>query len=75
MTRKRKQVYVIFSVDTEHDIISRYKTRTAGWSKGVPLLFEVFDALGMRGKVCWLIEYNLKGQLQTYVQRVIERAG
>jgi len=60
MTRKHKQVYVIFSVDTEHDIISRYKTKSAGWSSGIPLLFEVFDALGMRGKVCWLIEYNLK---------------
>ena len=59
-TRKRKQVYVIFSVDTEHDIISRYKTKSAGWSKGVPLLFEVFDTSGIRGKVCWLIEYNLK---------------
>lgn len=63
MTRKRKQVYVIFSVDTEHDIISRYKTRTAGWSKGVPLLFEVFDTSGIRGKLCWLIEYNLKDSI------------
>ena len=74
MTRKPKQVYVIFSVDTEHDIIS-YKTKSAGWSKGIPLLYEVFDASEIRGKLCWLIEYNLKGQLQTYVQRVIERAG
>ena len=59
-SQKRRQVYIIFSVDTEHDIISKYKTRTAGWSKGIPLLFDIFDALGMRGKVCWLIEYNLK---------------
>lgn len=58
--QKQKQVYVIFSVDTEHDIISRYETKTAGWSKGIPLLSEVFDASGIKGKVCWLIEYNLK---------------
>lgn len=58
--QNRKQVYVIFSVDTEHDIISKYETRAAGWSKGIPLLFEIFNALGLRGKVCWLIEYNLK---------------
>jgi len=58
--QNRRQVYIIFSVDTEHDIISRYKTKTAGWSKGIPLLFEIFDSFGMRGKVCWLIEYNLK---------------
>jgi len=57
---KPKQVYVILSVDTEHDISSKYKTKTAGWSKGIPLLFEIFDASGIRGKVCWLIEYNLK---------------
>lgn len=42
-TRKPKQIYIIFSVGTEHDIIS-YKTKSAGWSKGIPLLFEVFDA-------------------------------
>jgi hypothetical protein len=59
-SQKHKQVYVIFSVDTEHDIISRYETKAAGWSKGIPLLSEVFDASGIRGKVCWLIEYNLK---------------
>lgn len=58
--QNRRQVYIIFSVDTEHDIVSKYETRTAGWSKGIPLLFEVLDASGMRGKVCWLIEYNLK---------------
>jgi len=58
--QNQRQVYIIFSVDTEHDIIAKYTTRTAGWSKGIPLLFEVFDTLGMRGKVCWLIEYNLK---------------
>jgi len=58
--KKQKQVYIILSVDTEHDIISKYRTKTAGGSKGLPLLFEVFDASGVRGKVCWLIEYNLK---------------
>ncbi len=58
--QKQKQVYVILSVDTEHDIIGRYTTKTAGWSKGIPLLFDVFDAAGLRGKVCWLIEFNLK---------------
>jgi hypothetical protein len=26
--RKQKQVYVIFSVDTEHDIVRRYATTT-----------------------------------------------
>jgi hypothetical protein len=56
----RLPAYVIFSVDTEHDIISRYETKTAGWSEGIPLLCQVFDAAGIRGKVCWLIEYNLK---------------
>lgn len=61
--QKQRQVYVIFSVDTEHDIIRKYTTRTAGWSEGIPSLFEVFDASGMRGKVCWLIEYNLKDGL------------
>lgn len=58
--QKQKQVYVILSVDTEHDIIGRYTTRTAGWSKGIALLFEVFDAAGLKSEVCWLIEYNLK---------------
>ncbi len=58
--KKQEQVYVILSVDTEHDIISKYEARAAGWSKGIPLLFEIFDASGMRSKVCWLIEYNLK---------------
>jgi len=58
-----KKTYVILSVDTEHDIIRKYKTRSAGWSEGVPLLFDVFDASGLRGKVCWLIEYNLKDSL------------
>ncbi len=58
--QKQKQVYVILSVDTEHDIIGRYTTRTAGWSKGLPLLFDVFDATRGRGKVCWLIEFNNK---------------
>lgn len=57
---RQKQVYAIMSVDTEHDIVRYYETRTAGWSKGIPLLFEVFDLLGLRGKVCWLIEYNSK---------------
>lgn len=28
--RNRRQVYIIFSVDTEHDIVSKYETRTAG---------------------------------------------
>lgn len=59
-SRKQRQVYIIFSVDTEHDIIRKYTTMAADWSKGIPLLFEIFDTLGMRGKVCWLIEYNLK---------------
>jgi hypothetical protein len=58
-SNRQKQAYVIFSVDTEHDI-SRYHTRSAGWSKGIPLLCGVFDATGLRGKVCWLIEYNVK---------------
>jgi len=58
--KTKKQIYIIVSVDTEHDIISKYSTKVAGWSKGIPLLFKVFDALGMRSKVCWLIEYNLK---------------
>ncbi len=58
--QKQSQIYVIFSVDTEHDIIRRNTTRSAGWSMGVPLLFDVFDASGLRGKVCWLIEYNIK---------------
>lgn len=58
-----KQVFIIFSIDTEHDIISKYTTKTAGWSKGIPLLIDVFDSLGMRGKVCWLIEYNLKDRI------------
>jgi hypothetical protein len=52
-------IFVIFSVDTEHDIVGRYATRSAGWSRGLPLLFETFDAAGMKGKVCWLIEYNV----------------
>lgn len=60
MGRNNRQTYVIFSVDTEHDTIANHSTRTAGWSKGIPLLCETFDVLGMRGKVCWLIEYNLK---------------
>ncbi len=61
MNRGRRQVYVILSVDTEHDVTSlKYRTKTAGWSKGIPLLFEVFDDSGVRGKVCWLIEHNLK---------------
>ena len=55
-----KRIYTIFSVDTEHDIISKYTTKTAGWVIGIPLLLQVFNALGMSGKVCWLIEYNLK---------------
>lgn len=59
-SNNRRQVYVILSVDTEHDIVAKYRTKTAGWSKGIPLLFEVFDSSGIRGKVCWLIEYNLK---------------
>lgn len=58
-----KKVYVILSVDAEHDIIDHYETRTAGWSKGIPLLFNVFDVSGLRGKVCWLIEYNLNDGL------------
>jgi hypothetical protein len=58
--KKQGQIFVIFSVDTEHDIISKYTTKTAGWSKGIPLLFEVFDASQVKGKICWLIEYNLK---------------
>ena len=58
-TKGPRPVYVILSVDTEHDITA-YGTKTAGWSKGIPLLFEVFDTSGVRGKVCWLIEYDLK---------------
>jgi len=54
-----KQIYVIISVDTEHDI-GIYRTKTAGWSKGIPLLFDVFNVSGIKGKVCWLIEYDLK---------------
>jgi hypothetical protein len=60
MDRKFKQTYIMFSVDTEHDTIKNHSTRTAGWSNGIPLLCETFDILGMRGKVCWLIEYNVK---------------
>jgi hypothetical protein len=58
--RNPKQVYVIFSVDTEHDLINKYRTKSAGWSKGIPLLFKAFDSSKLRGKVCWLLEYNLK---------------
>jgi hypothetical protein len=58
--RTDKQVYIILSVDTEHDIVARYQTRSAGWSKGIPLFFQAFDEAGVRGKVCWLIEYNVK---------------
>lgn len=58
--KEQNQVYVIFSVDTEHDITNGYTTKTAGWSKGIPLLCEVFDASGLRSNVCWLMEYNLK---------------
>jgi hypothetical protein len=57
---RQKQVYVILSIDTEHDIVSKYKTRSAGWSNGIPLLFQVFGESGVKGKVCWLIEYNVK---------------
>jgi hypothetical protein len=56
---KSKQAYIILSVDTEHDIVSKYKTRVAGWTQGIPLLFRVFDKAGAKGKVCWLIEYNV----------------
>jgi len=58
--QQRKQVYVILSIDTEHDIIRWYETRAAGWSNGIPLLCEVFDTVGLRGKVCWLVEHNVK---------------
>jgi hypothetical protein len=61
--KKRGQVFVIFSVDTEKDIISKYKTGVAGWSTGIRLLFEVFDAMGMRSKVCWLVEFNLRDNI------------
>jgi hypothetical protein len=64
MTYKNpKKHNVIFSVDTEHDIAGKYETRTAGWSKGIPALFDLFDTSGLRGKVCWLIEYNIKDGL------------
>jgi len=58
--RDKKQSYLIFSVDTEHDTVGNHNTRTAGWTKGNSLLFESLDTLGMKGKVCWLIEYNIK---------------
>jgi hypothetical protein len=54
----KNQVYVILSVDTEHDIIGEFTTKSAGWTKGLPLLFKVFDALELKSKVCWLIEYD-----------------
>ena len=56
----RKKIYIILSVDTEHDILSKFTTRTAGWSIGIPILFKVFDSFKLMGKVCWLIEYNNK---------------
>ena len=59
-TYKTAQTSIIFSVDTEHDTIAYHNTRIAGQLKGIPLLCETFDNLAMRGKVCWLIEYNLK---------------
>jgi hypothetical protein len=58
--RGRKRTYVIFSIDTEHDTFANHTTQIDGWCKGVPWLCEIFDDLGMRGKVCWLVEYNLK---------------
>jgi hypothetical protein len=60
LNQRRKQIYILFSVDTEHDTISDHRTRTAGWTNGIPWLFETFNSLEMTGKVCWLIEYNLK---------------
>jgi len=60
MDGNKKKVYIIFSIDTEHDLAANYSTLTAGWTKGIPWLCESFDALGIKGKVCWLIEYNLK---------------
>jgi hypothetical protein len=60
MNKNVQQTYIIFSVDTEHDTIANHITQTAGWSNGIPLLLETFDIIGMRGKVCWLIEYNIK---------------
>jgi hypothetical protein len=60
MDKKLKRTYIILSVDTEHDTLANHSSRAAGWSTGIPLLCEALDTLGMRGKVCWLIEYNLK---------------
>lgn len=57
--QQQKQVYVILSVDTEHDLQS-YKTQSNGWSDEIPLLLQVFDVSGAKGKVCWLLEYNVK---------------
>jgi len=48
----------IFSVDTERDIRS-LKTKVEGW-KRISLLFDLFDSVGMRGKVNWLVEYDLR---------------
>lgn len=56
----QSSVNVIFSVDTEHDLVGKYTTTSSGWSKGIPLLCDIFDRTGLRGKVCWLVEYNLK---------------
>jgi hypothetical protein len=61
--KSQGQIFVIFSVDAEKDIISTYHTKTTGWTTGVPLLFDVFDALDMQGKVCWLVEFNLRDNI------------
>jgi hypothetical protein len=57
---KLNNKYVILSIDTEHDPLDQYTSLTAGFSIGIPRLFQVFDDTQISGKVCWLLEYNIK---------------
>lgn len=57
------EIYLILSIDLERDVYV-YKTGSkSGLQVGVPLILDIFSEHDIKGKACWLVEYNDRDRL------------
>jgi len=58
-----KRIYLILSIDLERDLYV-YKTGSkSGLQVGVPCILDIFAEHDIKGKACWLVEYNDRDRL------------
>ena len=58
-----KEIYLILSIDLERDVYV-YKTGSkSGLMVGLPYILDLFSEHGIKGKACWLVEYNCRDGL------------